>query len=74
MVIDIACGRQPSFQKEGKKAEVRFIMNQEGLKELKKIQKVMPECLYRISNIQPVNDEKQISDSSARYGYYIIQG
>ena len=74
MVIDIACGRQPSFQKEGKKAEVRFIMNQEGLKERKKIQKVMPECLYRISNIQPVNDEKQISDSSARYGYYIIQG
>ncbi len=53
---------------------MRFIMNQEGLKELKMIQKVMPECLYRISNIQPVNDEKQISDSSARYGYYIIQG
>lgn len=76
MVIDVACGIEPSFEKvcEPQRAEVRFILGQEDIDELERIRKQKPECIYRISKIKPIESGHQVVDSSTRYGYYIIRG
>lgn len=76
LVIDVAFGEKPVFQKVSvpKQAEVRFIFNQMDMFELKKIEREKPECLYRVSEITAFDETHEITDSSTRYGYYIIQG
>lgn len=75
MVIDVACGMQPCFQKVCKpgKGEIRFIFGQSDLNNLELIKQQKPECIYRISDIMPIEERKQITDSSTRYGYYIMR-
>ena len=76
MVIDVACGIEPSFQKvcEPKRAEVRFIFGRDDLERLEQIKAKRPECIYRISEIDPIEDMHRVVDSSTRYGYYIMRG
>lgn len=76
MVIDVACGLKPSFEKVGepKRAEVRFITNQDDLRLLSQIKEEKPDSLYRVSKIEAIDDNHQVIDSSTRYGYYILQG
>lgn len=76
MVIDVACGIEPSFEKvcEPKRAEIRFIFEQDDLDDLEKIRKERPESIYRISEIEPIEAGHRVTDSSTRYGYYIIRG
>lgn len=75
MVIDIACGKEPVFEKKctPKRAEIRFILDKEDLKKYENIKKTKPECLYRECMNKQL-DDKKVTDSSERYGYYIIRG
>lgn len=74
MVIDVACGKAPRFQKvcEPKKACITFLFNEADKKKMDQIVKEKPECIYRISEIAPF-DRHEVVDSSTRYGYYIMQ-
>lgn len=76
MVIDIACGMELTFKKvcEPQRAEVRFIFNKKDLVQMEKIRAERPECIYRISEIGKIEDRHRVTDSSTRYGYYIIRG
>ncbi|RGY94783.1 ATP-grasp domain-containing protein [Clostridium sp. AM58-1XD] len=76
MVIDVACGRKPVFKKVcvPQKAEVRFIFNQEDINQLERIKLKNPESLYRVSDIDIIDSEHPVTDSSTRYGYYIVRG
>lgn len=73
MVIDVACGKAPSFIKvrEPKAAFIKFIFNEEDLKLLENIKKSYPDKIYRISEIEEVGS-REIVDSSTRYGYIIL--
>lgn len=75
MVIDVACGREPKFEKVcvPAKAEVRFIFGQEDLTALERVKEKKPESIYRISEIEPFEEGHQVVDSSTRYGYYILR-
>ena len=74
MVIDVACGQAPHFQKvcEPKKAIITFLFNEDDKKKMDQIVMKKPECIYRISEIAPF-DNHEVVDSSTRYGYYIMQ-
>ena len=76
MVIDVACGMEPVFEKvcEPARAEVRFIFTPEDLKCLEMIKTQKPERIYRISEIEPFREGIEVTDSSTRYGYYILKG
>lgn len=76
MVIDVACGMEPSLKKVciPQRAEVRFIFGEEDLEQMEKIKAEKPECIYRISEIEPMENRHQVTDSSTRYGYYILRG
>lgn len=73
MVIEVAMGEKPSFQKENKPktAVIRFIMNEKNLDELDRIKRENPEILHDISPIDEINSHK-VRDSSTRYGYFIL--
>ncbi|MEG0310889.1 MAG: ATP-grasp domain-containing protein, partial [Eubacterium sp.] len=73
MVLDIACGKAPDFNLifDPKPTEIRFIFNSEDLEELEKIRQEKPESIVFESKIE-VFDERIITDSSVRYGFYII--
>lgn len=75
MVIDIACGLTPSFEKvtEPKIAKIHFIFNEEDLQKLEEVKRERPEIIYRISEIEPFSESHQVVDSSTRYGYYITE-
>ncbi len=75
MVIDVACGMAPSFQKVCRPAEARidFIFGPEDMKKIAKIEKECPERIYRISDIEEF-DGHQVVDSGSRYGYIITRG
>lgn len=75
MVIDVACGHKPIFKKicTPRFSEIKFIFSEKDYEELKKIQQETPQRIYRISDIKR-NDALPILDSSARLGYYILQG
>lgn len=72
MVIDAACGKKPEIIKTGKSqtAEIRFIFNQNDINKLEQIKNENKVNIYRISNINYTN-EKHVTDSSNRLGYYI---
>ena len=73
-VIDVSCGRAPALKKctEPKISAIRFIFNEQELECFEKIKALHPESIYRASEIMPI-DGRQISDSSTRYGFYILQ-
>lgn len=73
MVVDVACGNAPDFTPvcEAKRAEIRFILSEDDLKELEKVKSESPNSIYRISGIEPISSGT-VSDSSMRFGYYII--
>ena len=58
--------------KTGKISAIRFIFNQQELECFEKIKALRPESIYRASEIMPI-DGRLISDSSTRYGFYILQ-
>lgn len=74
MVIDVACGMEPSMVplEEGHEAEIHFIFNQEDIENMEKQKIQHPEQFYRISEIEPF-DGHEVTDSSSRYGYYILK-
>lgn len=76
MVIDVACGMKPDFTKvcEPKRAEVRFVFDEEDLLELEKIKQEEPERIYRVSEMEAFGNNHKVVDSSTRYGYYILRG
>ena len=73
MVIDVACGKEPSLEKisEGHDVEIRFLFNEKDLQELEDFKQKYPEKIYRVSEIEMENLGKTV-DSSTRIGYYII--
>jgi biotin carboxylase len=73
MVIDAACGRAPSFEKSGetKAALIRFIFTEKDLARLDRIRAVRPQVLHRIS-MDGAPGSREVSDSSTRFGYYIL--
>lgn len=73
MVIDVACGIEPtlSARKEEKTAEVRFLFDENDLRELDKIKEQSSERIYRISDIE-LQNLGNTTDSSSRLGYYIL--
>lgn len=74
MVIDVALGNPPCFDKVciPRVAQVCFIFNEDDLKEMEAIKEEHPEWIYRISEIEPINSDKEVTDSSTRYGYYLL--
>ena len=73
MVIDVACGKEPTLEKisEGQSVEIRFLFNEKDLQELEDFKQKHPEKIYRISEIEMENLGKTV-DSSTRIGYYIV--
>lgn len=72
MVIDICCGRAPSFQKIRTPmiACNNYIMTAEDLDKFKHLQSTEPEKIWRHSEIKPISDSP-ILKSADRAGYYI---
>ena len=73
MVIDVAVGNKPSFEKltEPKVASIKFILNEKDMKDFEKIKAQMPEKIYRTSKIEQIGTH-QVVDSSTRFGFYIM--
>ena len=71
--IDVACGREPRLSPEHSPriAAIRFIFSQRDLDDLEVIRREHPRNIYRTSHILPL-DGREISDSSTRYGFYIL--
>ena len=71
--VDVACGRAPMLTPahEGRVAAIRFIFSQRDLDSLAYIRSHYPQALYRVSDILPL-DGREISDSSTRYGFFIL--
>lgn len=71
--IDVACGREPRLSPEHapRIAAIRFIFSQRDLDDLEVIRREHPRNIYRTSHILPL-DGREISDSSTRYGFYIL--
>ena len=73
MVIQTAAGEPPQFIRENspKIAAIRFLFSQEDYENYQKICKEFPELVYSASEMD-VNPDKEIVDSSSRYGFYIL--
>lgn len=73
MVIDVACGKEPKIvpKSEPKFAEIRFLFNEEDVKEMRAYERAHPEEIYRISEIDD-SHMGQVVDSGTRAGYYIL--
>ena len=71
--VDVACGRAPGLepQRSSRVAAIRFIFNQRDLDDLDYIRRNYPHAVYSVSPILPL-DGREISDSSTRYGFYIL--
>ena len=72
-MAEVACGKAPYLEavREGKISAIRFIFNQQELECFEKLKALHPENIYRQSEILPI-DGRKISDSSTRYGFYIL--
>ena len=72
-VTEVCCGKAPALTRvrEEKISAIRFIFNQEDLACFENIRSLHPENIYRQSEILPI-DGRKISDSSTRYGFYIL--
>lgn len=73
MVIQVACGEAPTFEKvcEPQPVEVRFIFTREDLAVLERLQAEAPERILQIVDLHPENIG-QTTDSSNRAGCYIV--
>ncbi|MBR2743792.1 MAG: ATP-grasp domain-containing protein [Clostridia bacterium] len=73
MVIDVAMGNEPVFQKVStpKISAIKFIFNKDDLAMYERAKKEISECIYRASNIEDVESHKVV-DSSSRFGFYIL--
>lgn len=73
MVIDVAMGNEPSFEKvtEPKIAVIRFIFNKKDLEDFERVKKEAPELIYFVSKIEDISSHKVV-DSSSRFGFYIL--
>lgn len=71
--VDVACGRAPTLlpEHESRVAAIRFVFSQRDLDSLETIRHRFPQAVYRVSDILPF-DGRQISDSSSRYGFFIL--
>lgn len=74
MVIDIACGKEPSFSLVGEplNVKIKFIMTKNDLITFRDFQNNLPERIIRFAEIDD-NFERNVVDSSTRHGYYIIR-
>ena len=72
--IDVALGNKPDFTKiaEPKKAAVRFIFTEKDMTECEMMLKTGWQLERKF--IEHEFDGHEISDSSNRYGYYIMKG
>ena len=73
MVIDVAVGNQPDMTKDeclGNSA-ILFIFTKADLEKLERVKKEYGDCIYRISEIEPI-ESHDVVDSSSRHGYYIL--
>lgn len=72
MVIDIGCGRKPSFTKicTPKEARIKYIISKEDIAEFERIKREEPEIIVRYSDIKEVKNSP-ILKSADRAGYYI---
>jgi biotin carboxylase len=73
MVIDVACGREPLFEKIStpRVGLVKFIFTQDDLNLLNDIKENYPNLIHYISDIDTIGSHS-IVDSSTRYGYFIL--
>jgi len=73
MVLDVACGKEPSFEKVStpKLAFIKFIFGENEIKQLEKIKKDNPEIIKYVSKIDEIGS-RDVVDSSSRYGFFII--
>ena len=73
MLVQTKCGIRPGLQqvREERISAIRFIFSQQDLTCFENIKALHPENIYRQSEFLPI-DGRQISDSSTRYGFYIL--
>lgn len=74
MVIDVAMGLEPNFEKISTPqiAVIKFIFNDKDIETLEKIKMNMSNKIHKISEaIKECKEE--ITDSSTRYGFYILK-
>lgn len=73
MVIDVATGQAPSFEKirEPKTAYIHFIFTKQDLELLESLKEKIPEKIHFISELEEVR-EGAVTDSSTRFGYFIL--
>lgn len=71
--VDVACGKAPELSPAhgGRVAAIRFVFSQQDLDSLDYIRRHYPQALTHVSHILPF-DGRQISDSSTRYGFFIL--
>lgn len=74
MVVEVACGQKPSFEKvcEPIKVESRFIFTKDDLDDFNSIKTNEPQKLLQIVDYHPENIGN-ITDSSNRAGCYIVK-
>ena len=72
-VTEVSCGIRPRLQqvREERISAIRFIFSQQDLTCFENIKALHPENIYRQSEFLPI-DGRKISDSSTRYGFYIL--
>lgn len=74
MVIDVATGKTPEFERTSnpKTAIIKFILDESDLEKLNLIRKKYPDYIWRVSNIDDQIGLREVSDSSTRFGYFIL--
>ena len=74
MVIQTALGEKPDLTRNEKasNAAIKYIFTEKDFEKLETIKKTNPDILVKQSNIE-INQEKEIVDSSSRYGFFIIK-
>lgn len=74
-VIQVACGFEPDLNPMGKtcSTEVRFILNENDLKEFRRIQTEEPDRILRIVDDSHLSLIGRTTDSSNRAGCYIVR-
>lgn len=73
MVIDVAMGIEPVFEKVTipKIAVIKFILNEKDMEKYIKVKSKMPDKIYKTSEIEKIGTHKVV-DSSSRFGFYIL--
>ena len=71
--VDVACGKAPDLTPahEGRVSARCFVFSQRDLDSLEYIRRHYPQALAHVSRILPL-DGREISDSSTRYGFFIL--